>query len=398
VTPTRAWLLVLVATATMSVSYLDRQVLAALAPTLTSELGLDETAFGLLGSSFAVAYLLGAVPSGVVLDRFGPRRVLPAAVATWSLVAAAHALAAGPWSLGALRVALGLAESPSFPAAAQTVARALPPGRREAATGILFTGSSVGAAVAAALVPALAAQVGWRGAFAVSALVGLAWVPAWLLVTRGLPQLGPAPSAAKAPLATLLREPSTWRAVVAVVGSAPINGFVLQWAAKLLVGRHGVDPAAVGRYLWAPPLAFDLGAVGFGVLAAAAARRGGAGALQRPLFAVAGALLLSIGALRWAATPWQTTAVAALAIAGGGGVYTLCNADLLTRVPTDRAAAASSLTAAAQSLALIVTLPLIGRVLDRSHDWGQVGFLLATLAAPTVVGWLLWSPPRPAAG
>jgi ACS family hexuronate transporter-like MFS transporter len=390
--------LVVVATATMTVSYLDRQAMAAMAPKLTAELELDETTFGLLASAFSVAYLAGTPAAGLLVDRFGARRVLPAAVGAWSLVSAAHALAVGPWSLGALRLLLGAAESPSFPAAAQAVARALPPERREAATGVLFTGSSIGAAVAAALVPSLVAAWGWQAAFVGTTLVGLAWLPCWWLVTRDLPALdGPAargPSGLAA-LVPLLRLRVTWRAIAAVVGSAPAIGLVLQWSAKLLVARHGVDPADVGRYLWAPPLAFDLGAVGFGAVAAAVTRRRGRAAPQRVPFALAAVLLLAIAGIGLGRTPWETTLVAALAIAGGGGVYTLTTADLLARVPADRVAAAGSLTAAAQSLALVLALPTIGRILDRTHDWRLVGVLLAALAAPASLVWLMADRPDP---
>lgn len=400
--PTRAAALVLVATATMAVSYLDRQAMAAMAPTLTAELQLDETTFGFLASAFSVAYLAGTPASGLLVDRYGARRVLPAAVGAWSLVSAAHAVAAGPWSLGALRMLLGAAESPSFPAAAQTLARALPPDRREAATGVLFTGSSIGAALAAALVPSLVAGWGWRAAFVGTTAVGLAWLPCWWFVTRDLPALdGPAPGASSGPrglpaLRGLLRLRVTWRAMAAVVGSAPAIGLVLQWSAKVLVAQHGVQAADVGRYLWLPPVAFDLGAVGFGAVAAARTRRRGRLGPQRGPFAVAALLLLVIGALGFGRSPWETTLVAAIAIAGGGGVYTLTTADLLARVPRDQAAAASSLTAAAQSLALVLALPAIGRVLDRTHDWRLVGLLLAGVAAPAALAWLATDAPEAA--
>ena len=384
--------LVVVATATMTVSYLDRQAMAAMAPTLTTELRLNETSFGLLASAFSVAYLLCTPASGLLVDRFGARRVLPAAVGAWSLVSAAHALAVGPWSLGALRILLGAAESPSFPAAAQAVARALPPARREAATGVLFTGSSIGAAVAAALVPPLVAAWGWKAAFVGTTAVGLAWLPCWWFVTRDLPALDGPPAPRGPPgvaaLRALLGLRVTWRAIAAVVGSAPTIGLVLQWSAKLLVARHGVDPASVGRYLWLPPLAFDLGAVGFGAVAAAITRRRGRTGPQRAPFAVAALLLLAIAGLGFGRTPWETTALAALAIAGGGGVYTLTTADLLARVPAERVAAAGSLTAAAQSLALVLALPAIGQLLDRTHDWRAVGVLLAAVAAPCALLWL----------
>ena len=72
-----------------------------------------------------MAYLVGAPLAGVVVDRLGARRGFAAAVVVWSVVAGAHALATSFASLFALRVLLGAAESPSFPAAAQAIRRAL---------------------------------------------------------------------------------------------------------------------------------------------------------------------------------------------------------------------------------------------------------------------------------
>lgn len=398
-TPIRSWLLVFAATATMAVSYVDRQALAVLAPTITKALDLTETEFGWVGSAFSVAYLAGAPISGAIVDRVGARTALPVAVLVWSVVAAAHALVPGLWVLVALRIALGAAESPSFPAAAQTVSRALPPSRREAGFGVLFTGSSIGAAVAAALLPWLEGRFGWRPALVVTAVVGLGWLPVWWAVTRGpdVERALAAPQGERAPVDWwgLATDRAVLRAVFAVLASAPINGFALQWGAKVLVARHGLTQAEVGHFLWLPPLLFDLGAVGFGALAAWRTARRGGNAPHRTLFLAAAALGCTIAALGLGGTPWATTTALALALAGGGGMYTLCTADMLSRVPPDRVAAAGSLTAAAQSVALIVAFPLIGRVLDLTHDFGRVGLGLAVWAVPGVVVWLLWDPRRP---
>ncbi len=143
-----AWALALVATFTMSVSYVDRQTLAALAPTVTRELHIDDTHYGFLLSAFSIAYLLGTPIAGRLVDIVGARRGLFGAVLVWSVVAALHALVPSFAVLFTLRIALGLAEAPSFPGAAQTVHRVLPPTERARGLGILFTGSSFGAMLA----------------------------------------------------------------------------------------------------------------------------------------------------------------------------------------------------------------------------------------------------------
>ena len=141
----RAWSLAVVATLGMSVSYVDRQTLAAIAPSVSKALDIDNQQFGWLLSAFSFAYLVGAPIAGVVVDRLGSRRGFALAVLVWSVVAALHGLATSFGILFLLRVLLGAAESPSFPSAAQAIRRALPGARRPLAFGILFTGSSIGA-------------------------------------------------------------------------------------------------------------------------------------------------------------------------------------------------------------------------------------------------------------
>lgn len=405
--PRTAWTVTLVATATMAVSYVDRQAVAALAPTITADLGISETAFGWLGSAFSIAYLVGAPVAGRVIDRVGARRGLTASVLVWSAVAAAHALVPGFATLFLLRILLGLAEAPSFPGAAQTVTRALPPARRAAGFGVLFTGSSIGAALSAVIAPTLAGWWGWRPALVGTALVGLLWLPLWLWVTH--------PAATRAALATpdppdraeppawgsLFRRAAVWRALAAVVATAPVVGLILQYGAKLLVAQHGITQLEVREYLWVPPLAFDAGAVVFGVLGSMFARRHGDDPpTPRALFATAAVLSLAVGGLAFTTTPWQTTCMAAIALAGGGGVYALATSDMLSRVPPSQVAAAGGLTAAAQSLALIIAFPTIGSVVQSTiltspaTSYHPVVLALAAWMVPGALFWLLVPPGR----
>src|SRR5271166_2407985 len=134
---------------------------------------MNAAQFGWLAAAFSMAYLVAAPLAGVLVDRVGARRGLVAAIVTWSVVSAAHALVPTFAALFVLRVLLGAAEAPSFPAAAQTVRRALPEGDRSAAFGLLFTGSSLGAAIAAPLATSLDVAFGWRAAFLIASVVGM---------------------------------------------------------------------------------------------------------------------------------------------------------------------------------------------------------------------------------
>src|SRR5438067_1739372 len=107
-TSSRRWALVALAGLAMAISFLDRQTLAVLAPTVSKALGLSNTEYGWASSAFGLAILVGTPLSGILLDRVGVRPGLLWAVLAWSLVSAAHGLAAGFASLILLRVLLGL--------------------------------------------------------------------------------------------------------------------------------------------------------------------------------------------------------------------------------------------------------------------------------------------------
>ena len=415
ITRRQRWAFALAATFTMTISYVDRQTLAVLAPRVTAELGIDEIRFGFLLSAFSVAYLIGAPLSGFWIDRVGARRGLLAAVCAWTVVAALHTVAPSFAVLLALRVALGFAESPSFPGAAQTVQRALLPEDRARGLGVLFTGSSIGAMIAPPLATAIMAVAGWRMAFLGTAIAGLVWVPVWLAVAwtaRGVALLDPRPAdsfprpgetpdgaAFRSPgrfagVAPLLRNPALWRALLLVVASAPAISFVILWSSKFLVRTYGLSPVDVGRYLWIPPLCYDLGSVLFGDLSSRRARRNSFdGSPDRGLVAVAAGLTACIALMPRMATPAGAMAVASLGLVGGAGLYALLTNDLFARVAPTHVSTGGGFCAMAQSLAIIVAMPLVGASVQAQGNYRRAALYLGLWALPGAAAWILWRPP-----
>lgn len=404
-----AWALTLVATFTMAVSYIDRQTLSVIAPTVQAQLGIDDVAYGWLVSAFSIAYLVGAPIAGRLIDRVGARRGLLVAVIVWSGVAALHTLVPGFGVLFGLRIALGIAESPSFPGAAQTIHRALPPKDRPRALGILFSGSSVGAMLAPILATSLAARFGWRFAFAGTALVGLSWVPIWLYVTRS-PEaraaldhpeneaetpassapdvLDRGPRAPLGPLA-LLAHPAVLRAILVVIATSPILSFYFNWTAKYLVHDHHLAQGDLARYLWFPPLFFDAGAIFFGHAASRALARGEDG-VPRRLVALSAALMMIGFIAPFGGGPYAVLLLASVSLSGGGGLFALATTEMMARVPSRQVSAAGGITAAAQSLAYIVASPLIGRSIQASGSYTPAFLALTAWVIPGCVVWLLW--------
>ncbi len=377
------WSIAVVATLAMSVSFLDRQTLAAIAPTVRAELDISHQEFGWLGSAFALAYLVFAPIAGRLVERWGPRWVLTVSVLLWSGVAMLHALAGSLLTLLLLRVALGAAEAPSFPAAATTVRSALAPAQRSAGFGLLFTGSSIGAMIAAPLAVRVARDHGFRFAFVATALVGLCWLPLWLVATRK--ERRDAPVHAPVDAKSLLAEPAMHQQIVMVATSAPAITIVLTWFPQYLTEAGGVRKEDVGHYLWLPPLAFDAAAVAFGLMASVGDARRGHRSRHRGLMLLAGALTATLALAPLVHGPWARVALGATCMAGGAGMYVVGTADLMRR--TTAIATAGGISAAVQSLVQIVASPIVGAVVDRTHAWSMVLVSLGLLALPGSLAW-----------
>ena len=99
-----------------TINYIDRQVLGILAPDLQKEIGWSEAQYGAIISWFTVAYAIGLLFAGRIMDRIGVRRGFAIAIVTWSCAAMSHALARTAAAFAAARFALGLCESGNFPA------------------------------------------------------------------------------------------------------------------------------------------------------------------------------------------------------------------------------------------------------------------------------------------
>jgi len=386
-----AWSVVAVATLTMTVSYIDRQTFAVLAPKVTEALGISETGYGWLASAFSIAYLVATPISGWWIDRVGARRGLAVSVLVWSGIAAVPNFAV----LFVLRIALGLAEGPGFPGAAQTVQRALPPAERARGFGLLFTGSSIGAMVVPPIAARLYAAYGWRVTFLGTAIAGLVWVPMWIALARRRDvtaqlELPPTTKSVRPRLAELLRDPVIFRGLLAVFAAAPVLGFGAAWGAKYLVWTHAIDQKHVGDYLWLPPLCLDAGAIVFGDLASRLRRPEG----TSPVVLYFCALLLTsaLAFVPYAMSPWKAMALLGLASAGGGAMYTLSTADMLSKLAPEIVSFAGGTLAGAQSLALIIANPLIGYAVDHRDNYDAVTIALALCAIPGSLIWIAWRP------
>src|SRR5580704_15745462 len=163
----------------ISINYIDRVALSVAAGPISTELGLTPVSLGYLLSSFLWPYVLLLLPMGIAADRYGARMVAGLGMGVWSLATIFTGLANGANAILATRIAMGAAESSSYPAGVRIIRDWVPRQERGLATSIMNSGSYAGPAIGAALVGWLISLFGWRTSFIVVGAVGFVWLIVW---------------------------------------------------------------------------------------------------------------------------------------------------------------------------------------------------------------------------
>src|SRR5256712_10970466 len=189
-TPDRAalgwqmWIPCMAMAACSWLAFVDRQVLAVLSPTILRETGLSAQEYGSAFSFFFYVSTVANLLWGSLLDFLGLRFGMVAAVALWSVASASHGLMSGFWGFTFARGLLGLGEGATFPGGLRTAVESLPSDRRARGIATSFSGGAIGAIVTPLIVIPIGLRFGWRAAFFLSGLLGIAWILLWLAVSR----------------------------------------------------------------------------------------------------------------------------------------------------------------------------------------------------------------------
>ena len=269
-----------------TINYMDRQVLGILAPTLQKDIGWSEAQYGAIVSWFTLAYAIGYLGAGRLMDKIGTRLGFALSIVIWSLAAIAHSFARTVTGFGLARAALGVGESGNFPASIKTVAEWFPVRERAFATGIFNAGSNIGAIVTPLVVPWISLTWGWRAAFIATGALGFVWLLFWLPIYRrpeehpkvsaaelALIRSDPQESIAPAKWSTLLKHRQTWAYAIGKFMTDPIWWFYLFWLPKFLDARYGIKLASVALPLIVIYVMADIGSIFGGWLSGALINR-----------------------------------------------------------------------------------------------------------------------------
>jgi ACS family hexuronate transporter-like MFS transporter len=271
-----------------SINYMDRQVIAILKPTLQHSIGLTEVSYGYIVDAFQVAYALGLLAAGRLIDRLGTRIGYMLVMAVWSLSAMGHALASTALEFGLARFFLGLGESGNFPAAIKTLAEWFPQNERSLATGVFNSGANVGAILAPIILPWVTLRYGWHAAFLSTGLFSALWIVWWL---RNYRRPTDHPTLTSAELHHLYQEAAmemdphlpwrrlfgyrqTWAFSIAKFLTDPIWWFYLFWLPSYFSSKFNLNLSHIGVPLIVVYNVSAIGSIGGGWLPAPFRRLG----------------------------------------------------------------------------------------------------------------------------
>jgi MFS transporter, ACS family, glucarate transporter len=161
------------------ITYLDRNSISVIGTKITDELQLSDKQWGLVLGAFSLAYGAFEIPTGILVDKYGPRITLFRIVIWWSIFTILTGFVQGFYMLLIVRFLFGAGEAGAFPTASVAIARWFPAVQRGSIQSVVWMGSRLGGALAPFLSVMLANAYGWRPVFYIFGSLGAIWAIYW---------------------------------------------------------------------------------------------------------------------------------------------------------------------------------------------------------------------------
>jgi len=235
------------------ITYLDRVCISVAGPRIQDSLHLSPTQWGWVTGIFSLSYAAFEIPTGLLGDRIGARKVLTRVVLWWSAFTTFTGMAGGYYSMLVTRFLFGAGEAGAFPNISVVIARWFPIHERGRAFGIILAATQLGGALAPLLVVPIQIRYGWRTSFYVFGIVGVAWAALWYAWYRDSPAQKSGVTAAEIaetqglvsgthhtlPWGLALRSINFWRVPTICFCYIYTNVFFATWFHTYLVKAHG---------------------------------------------------------------------------------------------------------------------------------------------------------------
>ncbi len=384
--------LLLIAT---TINYIDRQVIGILKPFIAEDLGWSEADYGYIVTVFQIAYAIGLLTTGRLLDKYGTRIGYLWAIVLWSIAGMAHAAARGVVSFAAARFALGIGESANFPAAVKSVAEWFPKKERAFATGLFNGGSNVGAILAPLLIPLIIGALGsWRWVFILSGFLGFFWLIFWLIFYKKpreskftnqaeidyIEDGEPENEQGKISWFNLLKYRQTWAVALGKLLADPVWYFYLFWGAKFLNTKFGIDLKEMALPLVSIYVIADLGGISGGAISSFLMKKGRSVNFSRKITMLGSAILV----LPVMIVPYQSSLFISVAlIALAAAAHCSWSANIFTVIsdlfPKKVVGTVTGFATTVSTIGGMVTALFIGRALNESTQGGyEIAFAVAS--------------------
>ena len=397
-----------------TINYFDRSIVGVMAPTLQTLFHWTNKDYAAIMVSFKIAYGLGLLFMGGIIDRFGTKIGYTLSIAIWSLFGMLHAAVRPAFSLVGFIVArfgLGIGESGNFPAAIKTVAEWFPKKDRAFATGIFDASTSVGAILAPFIVGAVVSREGhnWQIPFLFTGILSALWVFLWLR-TYKKPEFHPKLSKEelsyinsdseeetdeKIPWLKLLPLRETWAFALTTITDG-VWWFYIFWGAKFLAVQFSVDIKNIGLPFLIIFIMADAGSLLGGLASGALIKKGWSVNKARKITLLVNAIIiLPVAMVPVIGSKWLAVFLIGLGAAGHQSwsinSYTLVP-DVFPKKATASVIGIGKMVGVA--IAVIADLSL-GAVLDTAGNSGYFwAFIIAGFSYISILGFVHLLMPR----
>lgn len=381
-----------------TINYMDRSIIGVLAPTLQDNVfHWSNTEYGYINIAFMIAYAIGMVVMGGLIDKFGTKIGYTLSISVWAFFSLMHAFVTrsmGWLGFAFARFGLGIGEAGNFPACIKTVAEWFPKKERAFATGIFNAGTNVGATIMPLIIPLFVLNNGkhWQYAFCITFGLSILWIILWW-TTYKRPELhrkvtekelnhilsdSVKENVQKIPWSRVLPVKETWAFGIAKLTDA-VWWFYLFWGGLFLHAEFGLELKGLALPLIVIYLMADAGSIFGGWLSSSLIKRGwGINKSRKLTLLICAIIILPVVFATRTSNQWISVLLIGLA-AGGHQAWSANVFTLVSDVfPKKATASVVGIGGMVGSIASIAANFGLGHVLDNS---GKIGYTFAFLIA-----------------